>query len=90
MRSQQQQPPVHYSTGLCLTPSARSLPPPLLVASVVRESGGKMYLRDSRWQQAYDAFFSAFRGYQEAGHVRAKTCLKCGQTAPSAFAPPAR
>lgn len=42
-----------------------------------------MYLRDGRWQEAYDAFFSAFRSYQEAGSVRAKTCLKCGPVAPA-------
>jgi len=42
----------------------------------IHESGGKMYMEEGRWQEAYDEFFHAFRSMQEAGDTRAKQVLK--------------
>eukprot|EP00742_Colponemidia_sp_Colp-10_P001549 GILJ01001661.1.p1 GENE.GILJ01001661.1~~GILJ01001661.1.p1 ORF type:complete len:464 (-),score=91.71 GILJ01001661.1:211-1563(-) len=46
------------------------------IMGVIRESGGKMYLSEKKWSEAYNEFFEAFRNYQETGNVRCKTCLK--------------
>ncbi|GLE02439.1 hypothetical protein PINS_up011277 [Pythium insidiosum] len=46
------------------------------IMGVIREEGGKMYLEERQWMQAYNEFFESFRNYQEAGHVRATQCLK--------------
>ena len=42
----------------------------------ISPSGGKMYLDDSNWMEAYNEFYEAFRAYQVAGNPRAKDCLK--------------
>jgi COP9 signalosome complex subunit 2 len=42
----------------------------------IHESGGKMYMEEGRWQEAYDEFFHGFRSMQEAGDSRAKQVLK--------------
>jgi COP9 signalosome complex subunit 2 len=42
----------------------------------IHESGGKMLLEESKWQEAYDEFFAAFRHMQEAGDSRARQNLK--------------
>jgi COP9 signalosome complex subunit 2 len=42
----------------------------------IHETGGKMYMEEGRWQEAYDEFYAGFRHMQEAGDFRAKQCLK--------------
>lgn len=46
------------------------------IMGVIREEGGKMYMRDGDWLAAYNEFYEGFRAYQEAGNLRAKDCLK--------------
>ena len=46
------------------------------IMGIIREEGGKMRMRESNWDGAYNEFFEAFKSYQEAGHVRARDCLK--------------
>jgi len=45
--------------------------------AVIRESGGKMYMSEKKWEAAYNEFFEAFKNYQETGNsTRAKVMLK--------------
>mmetsp|Transcript_35613 Transcript_35613/g.83279 ORF Transcript_35613/g.83279 Transcript_35613/m.83279 type:complete len:452 (+) Transcript_35613:85-1440(+) len=45
--------------------------------AVIRESGGKMFMSEKRWEAAYNEFFEAFKNYQAAGNAtRAKIMLK--------------
>merc|ERR1712139_697814 len=45
--------------------------------AVIRESGGKMYMSEKKWEFAYNEFFEAFKNYQETGNAtRAKIMLK--------------
>jgi len=45
--------------------------------AVIRESGGKMYMSEKKWEAAYNEFFEAFKNYQETGNAtRAKMMLK--------------
>ncbi|KAF4667334.1 COP9 signalosome complex subunit 2 [Perkinsus chesapeaki] len=44
--------------------------------AVIRESGGKLFMAERRWNDAYNEFFESFKNYQEAGNSRAKTILK--------------
>eukprot|EP00419_Tripos_fusus_P004346 CAMPEP_0172687490 /NCGR_PEP_ID=MMETSP1074-20121228/21711_1 /TAXON_ID=2916 /ORGANISM="Ceratium fusus, Strain PA161109" /LENGTH=452 /DNA_ID=CAMNT_0013506951 /DNA_START=40 /DNA_END=1401 /DNA_ORIENTATION=- len=45
--------------------------------AVIRESGGKMYMSEKKWEAAYNEFFEAFKNYQETGNARtAKVMLK--------------
>ncbi|KAF4742685.1 COP9 signalosome complex subunit 2, partial [Perkinsus olseni] len=44
--------------------------------AVIRESGGKLFMAERRWNDAYNEFFESFKNYQEAGNTRAKTILK--------------
>ena len=46
------------------------------IMGTIREEGGKMYMSEQRWKEAYDEFFEGFRNHQEAGNARAKSCLK--------------
>lgn len=46
------------------------------VLGVLRESGGKMYMRQAMWTEAYDCMFAAFRSYEEASDPRKIGCLK--------------
>lgn len=46
------------------------------IMGVIREEGGKMYMSESRWDDAYNEFYEGFRGFQEAGNPRAKDALK--------------
>jgi len=41
--------------------------------AVIRESGGKMYMSEKKWQSAYNEFFEAFKNYQETGSGRGET-----------------
>merc|ERR1719487_73944 len=45
--------------------------------AVIRESGGKMFMSEKKWEAAYNEFFEGFKNYQETGNsTRAKTMLK--------------
>eukprot|EP01066_Platyproteum_vivax_P009970 Platyproteum_vivax@DN442_c0_g1_i1.p1 len=44
--------------------------------AIIRENGGKMYMKDRKWAEAYNEFFEAFKNYQETGSTRAKEVLK--------------
>merc|ERR1712241_982839 len=45
--------------------------------AVIRESGGKMYMSEKKWEAAYNEFFEAFKNYQETGNAKtAKVMLK--------------
>jgi COP9 signalosome complex subunit 2 len=46
------------------------------IMAVIREEGGKMYMSEGLWNEAYNELYEAFRNYQEAGNSRAKDCLK--------------
>ena len=46
------------------------------IMGVIREEGGKMFMSDGSWKEAYNEFYEGFRAYQEAGNTRAKDCLK--------------
>lgn len=56
--------------------SIKSAMPPPRVLGIIRESGGKMYMRQNQWTEAYDNFFQAFRSFEEAGDPRRIACLK--------------
>lgn len=34
------------------------------VMGVIREEGGKMYMGEEKWSEAYEEFYEGFRGYQ--------------------------
>ncbi|KAG5363080.1 COP9 signalosome complex subunit 2 [Yarrowia sp. B02] len=42
------------------------LPHPRILG-VIRECGGKMYMREKRWDKACEEFFQSFKNYDEAG-----------------------
>lgn len=42
----------------------------------VYETGGKLSMKSSNWEEAYNNFFSSFKNYQEAGEKRAIEILK--------------
>lgn len=45
--------------------------------AVIRESGGKMFMSEKKWEAAYNEFFEAFKNYQETGNAtRSKIMLK--------------
>jgi COP9 signalosome complex subunit 2 len=46
------------------------------IMGVIREEGGKMYMSQGQWTEAYNELYESFRAYQEAGNPRAKSCLK--------------
>lgn len=46
------------------------------IMSIIREEGGKMYLHEGLWNDAYNEFYESFRSYQQTGNVRAKIILK--------------
>lgn len=43
---------------------------------MIRECGGKMYMRERQWKQAGTEFFEAFKNYSESGVPRKIQCLK--------------
>lgn len=43
---------------------------------VIRECGGKMFMREHKWKEAETEFFEAFRNYDEAGCPQKLQCLK--------------
>lgn len=42
----------------------------------IREEGGKMYMAEGNWTEAYNELYAAFLAYQEAGDQQAKSTLK--------------
>ncbi|CAG9461106.1 unnamed protein product [Pedinophyceae sp. YPF-701] len=46
------------------------------ILGVVKECGGKMLMRERRWEDACTDFFEAFKAYDEAGSPRRTLCLK--------------
>jgi COP9 signalosome complex subunit 2 len=34
------------------------------IIGIIREEGGKMYMGEKRWTEAYEEFYEGFRGYQ--------------------------
>jgi|UniRef100_A0A7S4C811 COP9 signalosome complex subunit 2 len=52
-----------------------AIPPPRILG-IIRECGGKMFMRQGNWEDANSAFFQAFKNYDEAGHPRRIQCLK--------------
>lgn len=46
------------------------------ILSVIKESGGKMYMSEKNWEEALAEFNDSFKHYQEIGHPRAKDVLK--------------
>lgn len=42
----------------------------------IREEGGKMYMAEGNWAEAYNELYASFLAYQEAGDQRAKSTLK--------------
>ena len=43
---------------------------------IIHESGGKLYMKERNWSEAYNQFFEGFKNYQETADPRAQTCLK--------------
>ncbi|RZB45745.1 PCI domain containing protein [Asbolus verrucosus] len=54
----------------------RSAMPHPIIMSIIRECGGKMYLRAGDYGKAYTDFFEAFKNYDESGNPRRLACLK--------------
>lgn len=54
----------------------RSAIPHPIIMSIIRECGGKMYLRSGEYEKAYTDFFDAFKNYDESGNPRRLACLK--------------
>ena len=46
------------------------------VTGVIKEHGGKMFMREKQWKRAWDELFEAFKCYQEVANSEAKTILK--------------
>lgn len=54
----------------------RSAIPHPRIMGVIRECGGKMYMREKQWGRSQEDFFEAFKSYDEAGEPRRIQCLK--------------
>ncbi|KAJ9446886.1 COP9 signalosome complex subunit 2, partial [Diplonema papillatum] len=52
-----------------------AIPPPK-ITGIIKEAGGKMYMEQDDYEQANEAFFQAFKHYDEAGHPRRIQCLR--------------
>jgi COP9 signalosome complex subunit 2 len=52
-----------------------AIPPPKILG-IIKECGGKMFMQQQQWNEADEAFFSAFKNYDDAGHPRRLQCLK--------------
>jgi len=46
------------------------------VIGIIKESGGKMFMSEKKWDRAMEELFEGFKNYQESGDFRAKTVLK--------------
>eukprot|EP01060_Flectonema_neradi_P037235 TRINITY_DN743_c0_g3_i1.p1 TRINITY_DN743_c0_g3~~TRINITY_DN743_c0_g3_i1.p1 ORF type:complete len:447 (+),score=96.99 TRINITY_DN743_c0_g3_i1:78-1418(+) len=52
-----------------------AIPPPR-ITGIIKEAGGQMFMQQDDYEQANEAFFQAFKHYDEAGHPRRIQCLK--------------
>jgi hypothetical protein len=59
----------------CMEQIESGIPSPKIVG-VIRECGGKMYMHESKWGDAYKDFHEAFSSYNSAGDSRRENCLK--------------
>ena len=50
--------------------SIRSAIPHPRVMGIIRESGGKMHMREKAWEKAHTDFFEAFKSFDDAGSPR--------------------
>jgi len=46
------------------------------VVAIIKETGGKIYMSEKKWDRALDEMIESFKNYQESGNSRAKTVLK--------------
>ena len=46
------------------------------VMGAIHECGGKLFLEERKWDEAYNEFYCGFRAYQESGNARARVSLK--------------
>ena len=46
------------------------------VLAIIKETGGKIFMSEKKWEKALDELFESFKNYQESGNTRAKTVLK--------------
>eukprot|EP00759_Apiculatamorpha_spiralis_P005332 PhF_6_TR13228/c0_g1_i1/m.20925/K12176/COPS2, CSN2, TRIP15; COP9 signalosome complex subunit 2 len=46
------------------------------ILGIIKECGGKMFMQQEQWKEAEEAFFSAFKNYDDAGHPSRIKCLK--------------
>jgi len=44
--------------------------------AVIRESAGRMFMTEKKWEEAYNEFWESFKNYQETGNPGAKVVLK--------------
>ena len=44
--------------------------------AIIHEAGGKMYMTERDWANAFSEFFKGFQCYQETADQRARECLK--------------
>jgi COP9 signalosome complex subunit 2 len=59
----------------CMEQIEKGIPSPKIVG-VIRECGGKMFMNESKWADAYKDFHEAFSSYNSAGDLRRENCLK--------------
>jgi len=59
------------------TKASKSAVEDVRVMGTLRELGGRMYMRERQWSDAYNEFFESFQAYNESGKVdNAISCLK--------------
>ncbi len=46
------------------------------VIAIIKETGGKIFMSEKKWEKALDEMFESFKNYQESGNPRARTVLK--------------
>lgn len=56
--------------------SVKSAIPHPKIMGIIRECGGKMYMRQGKWDKCQSDFFEAFKCYEEAGSKNRIQCLK--------------
>ena len=46
------------------------------MVAIIKETGGKIFMSEKKWELALNEMFESFKNYQESGNVRARTVLK--------------
>jgi len=59
----------------CMEQIESGIPSPKIVG-IIRECGGKMYMNEGNWAEAYKDFHEAFSSYNSAGDAKRENCLK--------------